>query len=193
MGPLRACRVGLRHGTAAGRPRDRAGRSRPPRGSRHRHRPRHRPARAMTPERTPRHPLAGLVTVMWHYVRRASDGVAVGATWVEPDAFDAQLDAIANSRTVVDWPAVAEALDGGRPLPPDPALLTFDDGLADHARTVVPLLIRRGWSGVFFVLARQTGEPLTVGHAIHVLLAELGEDGLAAAVVDGLAPGDAAT
>jgi peptidoglycan/xylan/chitin deacetylase (PgdA/CDA1 family) len=132
------------------------------------------------------HPLDGLVTVMWHYVRSASDLPHVGATWVETDAFVGQLDAIGRQRTVVGWPEVAQALRGGRPLPPRAALLTFDDGLADHARTVVPQLVARGWSAIFFVLARQPGEPLTVGHAIHVLLAELGQDNLGAAVLDAL-------
>jgi peptidoglycan/xylan/chitin deacetylase (PgdA/CDA1 family) len=138
-----------------------------------------------------RHPLDGLVTVMWHYVRTADDLPRVGATWVDPATLADQLDAIARQRTVVSWPEVAEALHGGRPLPPDAALLTFDDGLADLARTVAPLLVARGWRGIFFVLARDPGEPLTVGHAIHILLAELGEEGLAAAVLDALPPAEA--
>lgn len=146
----------------------------------------------MTAERpTPRHPLDGLVTVMWHYVRTADDVPRVGGTWLEPPVFEGQLDAIARQRTIVGWPDVAEALQGGRPLPPDAALLTFDDGLADHARTVAPRLVARGWTGVFFVLARDPGEPLTVGHAIHVLLAALGEGGLATAVLDALPPAHA--
>jgi peptidoglycan/xylan/chitin deacetylase (PgdA/CDA1 family) len=134
------------------------------------------------------HPLAGLLTVMWHYVRDAATEPHVGATWVEPATFDRQLDLIGRHRTVVTWKAVAAALRGGPALPPKPALLTFDDGLADHARTVTPRLLDRGWSGVFFVLARQPGERLTVGHAIHILLADLGEDGLATAIEDALEP-----
>jgi peptidoglycan/xylan/chitin deacetylase (PgdA/CDA1 family) len=140
----------------------------------------------------PAHPLADLLTVMWHYVRSPSEPVRVGAGWVTPERFEAQLDAIGRTRTVVGWSNVAEALDGGRPLPAGAALLTFDDGLADHARTVAPRLLARGWTGVFFTLARQAGEPLTVGHAIHVLLAELGANGLEAAVRDRLRPSDAA-
>jgi peptidoglycan/xylan/chitin deacetylase (PgdA/CDA1 family) len=139
-----------------------------------------------------RHPLAGLLTVMWHYVRPADAEPAVGAGRIEPERFDAQLDAIGRHRTVVAWGDVAAAISGGRPLPRDAALLTFDDGLADHARTVAPRLLARGWPGVFFVLARRPGEPLTVGHAIHVLLGRLGEDGLRTAVRDGLEPADRA-
>jgi hypothetical protein len=56
---------------------------------------------------------------------------------------------------------------------------------------VTPRLVARGWRGVFFVMARERGEPLTVGHAIHVLLAALGADGLRRAITERLAPPDA--
>jgi len=69
--------------------------------------------------------------------------------------------------------------------------LTFDDGLADHVRTVAPRLADRRWPAVFFVMAREPGERLTVGHAIHVLLADLGVDGLSAAIAGRLSRTDA--
>jgi peptidoglycan/xylan/chitin deacetylase (PgdA/CDA1 family) len=108
---------------------------------------------------------------MWHYVREESETPRVGAGWLSPAAFDAQLEAIARHRTVVDWPAVAAALASGPPLPPRAALLTFDDGLVDHHRVVLPRLAARGWPAVFFALARRPGA-LTVGHQLHILLAE---------------------
>jgi peptidoglycan/xylan/chitin deacetylase (PgdA/CDA1 family) len=138
------------------------------------------------------HPLDGLVTVMWHYVRAPGDRPTVGATSVTPAIFDRQLETIGRHRTVVGWGDVAAALAGDRSLPARPALLTFDDGLVDHARTVTPRLVARGWPAVFFVLARRAGDPLTVGHAIHILLADLGEEGLRAAVEERLALADVA-
>ncbi len=137
------------------------------------------------------HPLAGLLTIMWHYVRPASEPLAVGAGSITPEDFDGQLDLIARYRDVVRWRDVADALDGGPPLPSRAALLTFDDGLADHARYVAPRLLARGWSGIFFALARGPGEELTVGHAIHVLLALLRPDRLENAVRDRLSAADA--
>jgi peptidoglycan/xylan/chitin deacetylase (PgdA/CDA1 family) len=137
------------------------------------------------------HPLRDLLTVMWHYVRDPAETPLVGEPGIDPDAFERALDLLERHRTVVDWPTVAAALEGGAPLPRDAALLTFDDGLADHARTVVPRLAARGWNGVFFVMARVPGEPLTVGHAIHVLLAALGAEGLRDAVADALPPAEA--
>jgi peptidoglycan/xylan/chitin deacetylase (PgdA/CDA1 family) len=138
-----------------------------------------------------RHPLADLMTVMWHYVRDPAKQPLVASPGIDPATFDARLDHLARHRTIVDWGVVAAALDGGPALPSDAALLTFDDGLADHASTVVPRLVARGWSGVFFTLAREPGEPLTVGHALHVLLATLGADGLTDAISSALLPEEA--
>ncbi|MBA2718357.1 MAG: polysaccharide deacetylase family protein [Chloroflexi bacterium] len=139
-----------------------------------------------------RHPLADLVTVMWHYVRDPDAEPRVGATAVDPVTFEDQIDLIGRSRTVVGWPAVAAALGGGRGLPSDAVLLTFDDGLVDHHRTVLEHLARRGWPGVFFVTARRTGERLSVGHRIHVLLATLTPDEVRAAVLHRLGRTDRA-
>lgn len=139
-----------------------------------------------------RHPLAGLATLMWHYVRDPDAEPRVGAGAVDLATFEDQLDRIGRARTVVGWPAVAAALGGGRDLPPDAALLTFDDGLVDHHRTVLERLARRGWPGVFFVTARRRGDRLSVGHRIHVLLARLTPADLRDAVMDRLGPDDRA-
>jgi peptidoglycan/xylan/chitin deacetylase (PgdA/CDA1 family) len=140
------------------------------------------------PER--RHPLADLVTVMWHYVRDRDAEPRVGSGFVDPATFDDQLDQIGRLRTVVGWGQVADALAGGRPLAADAVLLTFDDGLIDHHRTVLPMLAGRGWPAVFFVTARRSGDLLSVGHRIHVLLADLPANDLRGTVLDRLAPGD---
>jgi peptidoglycan/xylan/chitin deacetylase (PgdA/CDA1 family) len=137
-----------------------------------------------------RHPLSDLVTVMWHYVRDADAQPRVGAGSVDVAAFESQLDRIGRLRTVVGWSQVARSLAGGRPLPPDAVLLTFDDGLVDHHRTVLPRLADRGWPALFFVTARRAGDRLSVGHRIHVLLADLSFAELRDAVVDRLEPLD---
>jgi peptidoglycan/xylan/chitin deacetylase (PgdA/CDA1 family) len=136
------------------------------------------------------HPLAGLLTVMWHYVRDPDDEPRVGSGAIRPRDFDRQLDLIARHRTVVGWQAVADALDGVVSLPPNPALLTFDDGLVDHHRTVGPRLVARGWVGVFFAMARATDDPLSVGHRIHILLADRSPAQLRKAVLERLDNGN---
>ena len=108
--------------------------------------------------------------VMWHYVRPAAEEPRVGYHGVTPDAFGIQLDEICRRFEPIGWPAMLSALRGGRRPPSDAVVLTFDDGLADHHRVVLPALVERGLTGLFFVLARRPGDGLTVGHRLHVLL-----------------------
>lgn len=134
------------------------------------------------------HALRSLVTVVWHYVRDPEAEPRVGAGAVDPATFEAQLELIGRTRTVVGWPVVAAALEGGASLPSDAVLLTFDDGLVDHHATVLERLARRGWPGVFFVTARRPGERLSVGHRIHAVLASLTPAELHDAILDRLSP-----
>jgi peptidoglycan/xylan/chitin deacetylase (PgdA/CDA1 family) len=76
----------------------------------------------------------------------------------------------------------------GQPLPPEAALLTFDDGMRDHYLNVFPLLKARGLSGLFFGLARGPGSGLVLGHKLHYLLAAMGPADLRAAVLARLSP-----
>jgi peptidoglycan/xylan/chitin deacetylase (PgdA/CDA1 family) len=133
--------------------------------------------------------VAGLLTLMYHYVRPsgAMPGI-VASNPVSPERFEAQLDRLAAERTIVGWPAAAAALRGGPALPAGACLLTFDDGLDDHHRVVLPILASRGLPAVFFVMARDPSDGLALGHRLHVLLAALGTDGLRDAVLAGLEP-----
>lgn len=113
---------------------------------------------------------SGLAVLMYHYVRPDDAPCPVGAGRVDLLTFAAQLDDLMRSRTIVDWPQVAAAIEGTRELPDDAVLLTFDDGHEDDHRYVLPMLAERGLTGVFFVLARDPAEGLTVAHRIHVVL-----------------------
>jgi len=134
----------------------------------------------------------GTAILMYHYVRPPDAPCRVGAGSVDLATFASQLDDLARARTIVGWPAVASALEGGPALPSDACLLTFDDGHDDHHRYVLPMLAERGLPGTFFVLARDASEGLTVAHRIHVLLAVLTLPQLRDAVVDALAAADQA-
>lgn len=135
---------------------------------------------------------AGCLTLMYHYVRAADAMPPLGAGHLEPERFRDQLDAIERTRTVVGWPAVAAAMTGGPPLPDDACLLTFDDGLDDHHRVVLPILAERGLPAIFFIMAREPSDGLTLGHRLHVLLGTLGTEGLRCELVAGLSPPAAA-
>jgi peptidoglycan/xylan/chitin deacetylase (PgdA/CDA1 family) len=128
--------------------------------------------------------------VMYHYVRGPSARPVVGYRSLDPAVFDAQLDDLARSRTPVGWEALSDALVGRRSLPDDAVVLTFDDGLADHHRSVLPRLAARGLRAIFFVLARRPGDGLTLPHRLHVLQGAMPTADLRAAVGDRLSTRD---
>jgi peptidoglycan/xylan/chitin deacetylase (PgdA/CDA1 family) len=91
--------------------------------------------------------------VTYHSVSAATDGFTVGE-----DAFAGALDALRSQGfhtvTFHEWLA---HLEQGAPLPPNPIVLTFDDGYEDAYRTVLPALRARGMRGVFFVVTSLIG------------------------------------
>ena len=123
--------------------------------------------------------MSALTIVMYHYVRdlpRTRYPRIKGRTIEE---FEGQLDYIQQHYTVTTTRAVVEASRGGRPLPPNACLLTFDDGFLDHYTTVFPRLLRarpfadpstrpRWWRGAAAcsTCTRSTSSsPLTEDHA----------------------------
>ena len=84
-----------------------------------------------------------------HSVSRSGDEFAI-----PPEKLDAELDALGRSgfRTVSfhDW------LDG-KPLPPRPVILTFDDGYEDAWSTVLPALRTRSMTATFFLVPAWIG------------------------------------
>jgi peptidoglycan/xylan/chitin deacetylase (PgdA/CDA1 family) len=105
---------------------------------------------------------------------------------LSPDQFRQQLDWLQRTRTVIDLEQFHAAIDGARTLPEDAALLTFDDGFADHYEAVFPELTARGLSGVFFLAGdAMAPSPRVLGvHKTHFLLALLGPDALGRAVLE---------
>ncbi len=67
-------------------------------------------------------------------------------------AFARQMDILLETRTPVALEAVWEALDG-RPLPPRPALVTFDDVDRSVVENALPVLRERGIPAAGFVVA----------------------------------------
>src|SRR5512142_2007037 len=117
-----------------------------------------------------------LTVLMYHYVRDPGDAAERGSgiCGLARAGFQAQLDRLGRTYQMLTWLDVREALETGRPLPPDGCLLTFDDGVCDHFLNVFPALRQRGLSGLFFPLAREPGDGLALGHKLHYLLAQLG-------------------
>lgn len=118
------------------------------------------------------------LAVMYHYVhgeREREPYLAAGIAGLTDAEFDQQLDLLTKRLQPVDWPTLYGWMQGRCNIPDRSFLLTFDDGLAEHARVVAPMLERRGLRGVFFVSgAALTAERLLPAHAIHLLLCALG-------------------
>ncbi len=131
---------------------------------------------------------------MYHYVRARGEPIRRGVRGLLPSDFEEQLDALCRWGEPLSWEALAPCLCGKAQPPAQSFLLTFDDGLLDHAEVAAPILGERGLRGVFFVPGRVLHEPrLLSAHQVHLLLSirtpeQLYDD--VAAMLARLAPGD---
>jgi peptidoglycan/xylan/chitin deacetylase (PgdA/CDA1 family) len=110
--------------------------------------------------------------VMYHYVRPGAGDLPHFAYLSLAD-FERQLDDFADNYGFVDRDAFMRWVKGGGA--PDGVLLTFDDGLREHAEFVLPALRSRGLFGLFYVPSgpATTGRILDV-HRVHLALGRLG-------------------
>jgi peptidoglycan/xylan/chitin deacetylase (PgdA/CDA1 family) len=88
----------------------------------------------------------------YHQLRAAPDGhrsPASASLWVPAARFRAQIEGLAQRgfRGVTLSQAWA-AWHGGRPLPAQPVIVSFDDGYASQYRYGEPVLTQLGWPGV---------------------------------------------
>lgn len=113
-----------------------------------------------------------LTIVMYHYVRDFNRTRYPGIKGLDVAGFRRQLDHLQAHFEIVRMEDVIGAVRGGPALPERAALLTFDDGYAEHYDVVFPILHRRGLQGSFFppVAALRDGELLDVNR-IHFILA----------------------
>lgn len=117
------------------------------------------------------------LAVMYHYVRDVGPSATEGIVALSPRALEDQLDALCAVAEPIDWPMLRAWTQGERNLPACCFLLTFDDGLADHAEIVAPILDARGLRGTFFVAGETLTNPrMLPAHAVHLLVANLGYD-----------------
>lgn len=73
-----------------------------------------------------------------------------------PDQFRRQLELLAHHGNVVSLDRVIDALDGREPLPPNPVLVTFDDGYRSCHDTALPILKAVGVPATFFIATGYT-------------------------------------
>src|SRR5262245_17918888 len=81
-----------------------------------------------------------LTVLTYHRVIEKSDhGFDPEVVDATPDEFDRQLGFFARHFTFVDIDDVLDFLQG-KPLPPSPLLVTFDDGYRDNHDVALPIL-----------------------------------------------------
>jgi len=113
---------------------------------------------------------------------------------VAPETFERQIEFLAARYRCVRMDDVAEALDGGKPLPANAVAVTFDDGYADNHRHAYPILRRHGVPAMFYLVAGcLDGEaplwPSEVRSIVHRATARRLDDPLTGATWDLRGPG----
>jgi peptidoglycan/xylan/chitin deacetylase (PgdA/CDA1 family) len=117
--------------------------------------------------------------VMYHYVRDLERSRFPAIKGLSVERFRRQLDYIQARYTPISVEKLLGALGAGREdLPPNPILLTFDDGYTDHFANVFPLLDARGIQGCFFPPAQAVLEHKVLDvNKIHFILAAVPDAG----------------
>ena len=78
---------------------------------------------------------------------------------ISPETFEKQMELLAQRWKPVPLSAVAESLDGGKPLPARAVAVTFDDGTEDNFVPVCPILLRHRIPATIFMITGQMGQP----------------------------------
>ncbi|MEW6032864.1 MAG: polysaccharide deacetylase family protein [Bacillota bacterium] len=80
--------------------------------------------------------------------------------FVAPDVFRRQMDyLVRRGFSTISFAQLLAYLEEGRPLPPKPVLLTFDDGYTSLYEIVYPVLAERGLTATFFIETGAVGRP----------------------------------
>lgn len=114
--------------------------------------------------------------LMYHRIIAAADsGGSLPGLCVPPAVFDAQLTALADAgwHTITMATLAADLASGTRP-PPRTFVLTFDDGYRDGLTNALPILLRHGFVGTFYVVTGRMADPRNLHPADLVTLAKAG-------------------
>ena len=116
--------------------------------------------------------------LMYHYVEwlpPSADALRTDLT-VSPKDFEDMLKYLkTNGYNTITAAELWFALDTGKPLPPKPVMLTFDDGYISHHDVVLPALKLYGMVGTFAVTANLIDKP---GYMTKAMVRELADAGM---------------
>lgn len=98
-------------------------------------------------------PCRSIPILMYHHVADEQNWL-----YVRKDYFSSQMDYLAQKGyTPVTLPEVVESLQTGKPLPPKPVVLTFDDGYLDFYENAYPILKSHNFKSTIFVITQHVG------------------------------------
>jgi len=106
-----------------------------------------------------RRPPTFLTVLNYHRVTTPDEAAELdeGVVDATPESLDRQLWILQRHFTLVSLSDLLSHLEG-HPLPPNPALVTFDDGYRDNLQVGLPILQRHGVRATFFVATKYVGE-----------------------------------
>ena len=101
--------------------------------------------------------------VMYHYVRDLKNSRYPEIKGLSIELFNEQISYIQKHYHVISAYDLMDAVQYGHDLPPNPLLLTFDDGYSDHFSNVFPELDKKKLPGCFFPTRKVHPEAAGVG------------------------------
>ena len=115
---------------------------------------------------------AEILFLCFHYLERDDDyGKIIGHSF---ELFKKYIDFLQTNYPVVSLRDLDGFLAGKKELPPRCALLSFDDGLAEHARVIAPYLADKGISTLFSPPTCIFNQEMTAVQVIHFVTAKYG-------------------
>lgn len=126
-----------------------------------------------------------LTILNYHYVRPLTRSRYPEIKGCSLETFKAQVEHLTDHYTIVSAKDLIGHMTSGDPLPPNSAMLTFDDGFSDHYQYVFPILAHHGVSGCFYPPAAAVLEHRLLDvHKIHFILAASRHPELLADLID---------
>lgn len=113
----------------------------------------------------------GPVPILMYHAVAHTPARATHALSVSPGAFAEQMGLLgASGFTPVTCARLADAWRGGDALPPNPVLITFDDGYEGVHRHALPVLDRHGFAATLFASTGWLRGPYETDGALDVML-----------------------
>jgi peptidoglycan/xylan/chitin deacetylase (PgdA/CDA1 family) len=110
--------------------------------------------------------------IMYHFVRDLHNSRYPKIKGLNLSSFVEQLDYLQEKYNLITMELLINSLDTKESLPPNAAILTFDDAYMDHFTNVFPILVDRKIQGAFYAPAKAVYENTILNvNKIHFILA----------------------